>query len=274
MFASLPAARFSDLSLAKKIYALTCTIVVGPDCTASSRLAGAGVLVSSAGVVVSSADVVVLTSAGAGDVSSAVKGVDVSCTGVVSSAAVVVFHSAGTGVVVSSAAAVVVASAAAVVSTAATRSVNVSTWISLADVSRCSSSTNAPTAASISAAVKSPVTANTPVRCRLSGNSATHAPFRRYCPAGQKHSELFTGDTRPCRHATHLPDTPKKFRAHTHAALPFPDVSFLAHGTHAAGPVPFLNVSAAHAVQLPPAPVLPAPHTQPGMSTPGTHASG
>jgi len=53
-----------------------------------------------------------------------------------------------------------------------------------------------------------------------------------------------------------------------------PDVSFLAHGTHAAGPVLFLNVSPAHAVQLPPAPVLPFPHTQPGMSTPATHASG
>ena len=63
-------------------------------------------------------------------------------------------------------------------------------------------------AASISAGVIKSENVKTPVRSKLSENNATHTPLRRNWPFGQKHCELFWGDTRPAGHAAHAPDTP------------------------------------------------------------------
>ena len=170
-------------------------VVSSADVVVSST--GEGVVVSAARVVVSSADVVV-SSTGEGVVVSAARvvvssaDVVVSCVEVVVSAARVVVSSTGDGVVVS--AARVVVSAARVVVTSTVRSkvsMNVSTCIKRADVTRCSSRTNAAMTSSSSEVDMLPEPVNEPVKSKVSGYSATHAPLRRNWPFGQKHCELF-----------------------------------------------------------------------------------
>jgi hypothetical protein len=94
-----------------------------------------------------------------------------------------------------------------------------------------------------------------------------HVPSTVAVPFGQKHVALFSREIMPLVHGMQSPElVVTKFALQKHAALPGTDVLVLLQLSHAASPLAFLNVPAAHAAHGPPSgPVVPAGHTQPAV---------
>jgi hypothetical protein len=86
-------------------------------------------------------------------------------------------------------------------------------------------------------------------------------------PHTKKQNVLFSPEIMPSMHGRHCPSAVVvKLALQKHELLPGTDVVVLLHASHAASPVAFLYVPAAHALHgPPPGPLVPGGHMQPAL---------